>query len=73
MSETKYRTCVASAPDRDELVAEVWVEDNLLAEIRRFGKGTMIELYSNPAGGPWSLECDSLFNALAEAKVKLLT
>lgn len=71
MSTTKYEISIASVPDRDYVVAEIWVEDNLFAEIRREDTGTFIEVYPHPTGQPWSLECDRLSSILSEANARL--
>ncbi|WP_426442286.1 hypothetical protein [Bradyrhizobium genosp. P] len=48
---------IASPPDRDELVTEVWWNDQLVAEVRRSADGKQfIDLYASPSRIPWSFE-----------------
>lgn len=48
---------VASVSDRDELVTEIWWNDQLIAEVRRSPSGTrFVDLYPSPSRTPWSFE-----------------
>ncbi|MCP1731808.1 hypothetical protein ABIF38_005884 [Bradyrhizobium japonicum] len=48
---------VASASDRDELVTEVWWNEQLVAEVRRGADGKrFIDLHASPSRMPWSFE-----------------
>ena len=69
----KYDVTIASVPDRDQLVAEIWIEGILFGEVRTDALNTYVELYSRPDGKPWTFECDRLSIILSEAKTKLLS
>ncbi|MBI2685529.1 MAG: hypothetical protein HYX27_04370 [Acidobacteria bacterium] len=44
---------VASVPDRDQVVAEIWLEGKQLAEVRRANDGFLAEIYpQQPAALP---------------------
>lgn len=63
---------VASSPDRDELVAEIWWNDQMVAEVRRTGDGRrFVDLYPSPSGTPWSFVVDEWLDAIKEAKNRL--
>jgi hypothetical protein len=59
---------VASAPDRDELVTEIWWNDQLVAEVRQGSGGKrFIDLYPSPSRIPWSFEFEEWLAALRKA------
>jgi hypothetical protein len=60
---------VASGPDRDELVAEIWWDEHMVAEIRQHPDGShRIDLYPNPSRIPWSFKLLEWTNAINEAE-----
>jgi len=63
---------VASSPDRDELVTEIWWNDQLVAEVRRGsdGKG-YIDLYPSSSRTPWSFKLHEWLAAMKEAESRL--
>jgi hypothetical protein len=58
---------VASPPDRDGLVAELFTSDGQIAELRRDGMALTMEIYPRPDGAPWQVEMSQLFAAMAVA------
>lgn len=69
----KLKVQIASVPDRDNLVAEIWVGDQQLAEVSQETGTLKIEIYqrTGEARGIWEIEFDELVNALQEARNKL--
>ncbi|MBE7373547.1 MULTISPECIES: hypothetical protein [Pseudomonadaceae] len=64
---------MASVSDRDDLVAEIWQEDEMVAEIQRAPDGRFVlELYPSPNQQPWSLDLECWMAALSEAKRRLV-
>ena len=61
---------VASLPDRDRLVAELWWEDQRLAEINQ-EHGLSVELYPRQDGRPWRIPLTLLESGLTDARAKL--
>jgi hypothetical protein len=60
---------VASSPDRDELVTEIWWNDQMVAEVRRGSDGNRyIDLYPNPSRTPWSFRFEDWLAALKVAE-----
>lgn len=60
---------IASVPDRDHLVAEIWLEDEMIAEATQDDAGVFIlELYPNPNGGSWKVGLENLVQTLDIAK-----
>lgn len=60
---------LASVPDRDDLIAEIWHEDEMVAEIQRVPDGRFVlELYPSPNQKPWSFDLEDWMTALAEAQ-----
>lgn len=43
---SKFKIEITSVPDRNNLVAEIWEEDVLIAEINQEGENLEIELYN---------------------------
>ena len=77
---SKFSVEVASVPDREGVVAEVWLGDQLLAELRLEAEVVRIQLYSpngSPDGPPdgaphWDVPCDELLAALQTARARLV-
>jgi hypothetical protein len=63
---------IASVPDRDDVVAEIWWGDAMVAEVQCDASGsTKIEIYPTESHIPWSFDLTSWLAALAEAQLKL--
>ena len=62
---------IASVPDRDELVAEIWDSDDLLAEVCILGELPQIEIYPRRDHAPWKLSLTQLSEAMQAAVDKL--
>jgi hypothetical protein len=69
-SRTPFAIQLASVPDRDDLVAEVWVGQDLFAELRHESGNTWLQVYSAP-GGRWELRFEELQVALQQARDRL--
>ena len=72
MTKSKYEINIASVPDREQVVAEIWIGDVLFAELRREGTDVLVEMYPRPSGEPWVVESEWLSGIMLEAKSKLL-
>ncbi len=68
----KYRICIASPPDREYLVAEIFFDDVQWAEINRERETLEIEFYPRPDGTPWRIDYEDVLGVLHEAKQKLV-
>ncbi len=64
---------LSSVPDREDVVAEIWYEDEMLAELREEGESLVIEVYGRPGGVPWNLNYSELMAGLRRAKERLQT
>jgi hypothetical protein len=63
------RVVFASVPHRESVVAELWVGNDMLAELRREGGSEHIQIYSPPtADMPWDHAVDDLVRALDYAR-----
>ena len=63
---------IASVPDRESWVAEIWWDDKLFAEISRQRDGTpLLEIYPRDGSGLWNFVLKAFAIALAEAQSKL--
>lgn len=63
---------IASVPDRDDVVAEIWWGDAMVAELHRGASGGVaIEIYPAESYAPWSFDLASWLAVLAEAQRKL--
>jgi hypothetical protein len=63
---------LASVPDRDELVAEIWWNDQMVAEIHRGSDGDRyIDLYPSPSRIPWSFPVKEWLAAIKKADAGL--
>ena len=61
---------ITSPPDREELVAEIWDENQMIAEINQESKILKLEFYTNEK--LIKVDYDSFLMALIEAKEKLI-
>ncbi len=62
---------IADVPDRENLVAELWVGDEQMAEVNLEDKEARVALYSRKSGEPWDLEFTDILRALQLAKERL--
>jgi len=72
MTEGKTEIVIATVPDRDEAVAEIWSENSLFAELRHENGSYIFEIYPRQDGNPWIFGYDELLQMLSTAKTKLL-
>ena len=68
----KFRTTIASLPDREQLVAEILYEGVQLAEISQETNELTIQFYSHPRQKDWEFSLEEFFKVLEQAKNKLL-
>lgn len=68
----KYRICLSTPPDRDKLVAEIFIDDVQWAEINQEHTILEIEFYPRPDGQPWKIDFSNAISALNEAKGRLV-
>ncbi|MFT0137362.1 hypothetical protein ACEK07_04865 [Alcanivoracaceae bacterium MT1] len=63
---------IASSPDRDDLVTEIWWKKQMVAEVRRSPDGHFyIDLYPSPSHIPWSFSLEDWLMAIGDAKKQL--
>lgn len=65
----KFKIEITSVPDRSNLVAEIWYDENLLAEINQEEEELKVELYNTQKA---IFIFKDFIAALEEAKQKLL-
>jgi hypothetical protein len=70
---SKIEIIIADVPDRERLVAEIWSERELMAELRweADDQDCVIEIYPQRAGKPWSMPYKALVSALQQAMQRL--
>lgn len=62
---------IASVPDREKVVAELWVGDTQIAEVSNENDEMRVEFYSAPVPNQLTLSLDDLLEALAGARRNL--
>ncbi|WP_205205194.1 hypothetical protein [Azonexus hydrophilus] len=63
---------VASLPDKENVVSEVWFGNDQVAEVsNEDGQTIQIEIFSPPGRSVWSFDLDAFEVILAEAKSSL--
>jgi hypothetical protein len=67
---TSLRIQVASVPDRDDLVAEIWSGSEQVAELRKENGAPQIQLYSRQSGW-WDFPYADFVAALQTAREEL--
>jgi hypothetical protein len=68
----RMRITVASPPDRDRLVAEVFFDDIQWAEINQESDELEVEFYPRPDNRPWRVPLSIAVDALERAKAELM-
>ena len=68
----KPRICMSSPPDREKLVAEIFLGDTQWAEINQEHEALEVEFYPRPDGEPWRMDYQAVLTVLDEAKRKLI-
>jgi hypothetical protein len=63
----KIEVTVSSVPDRNNLVSEIWFENNQVAEFSNEESELVVQLYPNPSGGVWSLSAIEFSCAVQKA------
>jgi hypothetical protein len=66
-----FRISISSPPDRESLVAEVFVGNEQLAEVNREHGTWSVELYPRASGEPWRLPFEETLQVFQEAKSRL--
>jgi len=67
-----FKVELASPPDREKLVANVFFGDDQWAELNQENGVLSLELYTRPGGQFWQLSFNEVIQALAQAKRKLI-
>ena len=67
----KWRINVASSPDREYLVAEIFFGDTQWAEINQESQVLEVEFYPRPDGMPWRIPLRNAIAALGAAESEL--
>jgi len=69
--EHDFRVSVASPPDRENLVAEIFVGNEQFAEVNQEQSALHVEIYPRQNGQPWLLTVEDVTEALNQARVRL--
>ena len=72
MASETLNIALSSPPDRDELVAEIFVSSQQLAEINTQFGYFCVEIYPRQDGQPWVLDYRQFLQSLTEAKARLI-
>jgi hypothetical protein len=64
---------VASVPDREGLVAELWYDSEQWGEIFQEGAELRLALYPNPNQTFWNFDAEDAANAIRKARNRLLS
>lgn len=62
---------IASLPDRENLVAELWFGDTQWGEINQEGGSLTLEIYPHHSGKPWAFELNDVIKQVEQAKSRL--
>jgi hypothetical protein len=67
----ELRICISSPPDREKLVAEIFIGDQQWAELNQEHGTLSVQFYPRRDGQFWELSLDVVSRALSEAKRRL--
>lgn len=68
---SRFTINVATVPDRENVVVELWCGDVQFGELSSEEQGLRIEIYANPSGEPWTFSFAEVAKALEQAKERL--
>lgn len=68
---SKFKIEITSPPDRNNLVAEIWILDNHVCEINKECDYYEIEIYNPINSKFWTFTLDEFLEVLQEAKKRL--
>ncbi|AKT39221.1 hypothetical protein [Chondromyces crocatus] len=68
----EFRVTIASPPDREKLVAEIFFGDEQVAEIHQESDELQIEIYMHSSGKPWMLPYVDFMKAMSKARQRLV-
>jgi hypothetical protein len=68
----RFSIAISSPPDRERLVAEIFFEQEQVAELNTEHGPIAIELYPRQGGGPWRFDAEDFLSSLLKAKASLL-
>jgi hypothetical protein len=66
--DRRFRIQITSAPDDEELVAEVWRGEEMLAELRHEAIGVAARLFPPRDGAAWDFTMDEILGVLAHER-----
>lgn len=70
-TSAKMRISISSPPDRNFLVADIFVGNEQIAEVNRERGEFVVEIYPRQSGESWSVDFEELLDSLRAAKQKL--
>jgi hypothetical protein len=71
MADEPFSVQLASIPDHDDLVAEIWLGDKQVAELRHEADGVRLQLYDAPNRACWDVPLEDFLAALHKARERL--
>lgn len=70
-SSLELQVQIASVPDRDELVAELWAGKYQVAELAQLEGKLVLQLYAAPDGLSWEFGLDDFIRSINELRRQL--
>jgi hypothetical protein len=64
---SQFEIQVASPPNREKCVVEIWHGQNQVCEVNEEYGDPVVEIYPNPSGGPWLFDYSTFFETLQRA------
>jgi hypothetical protein len=72
MKSKTFRISISSPPDRERLVADIFVGNTQWAELNQEQGSLTLELYPRQDGKPWVFDYEEVLIALQAAKERLV-
>jgi len=63
---------IASVPDRENVVAELWYQDQLWGELSYENNEFQLEIYPSSKGEAWNFNYEKILQSIINAKEKLV-
>lgn len=71
LSALRLTVEIASVPDREGVVAELWAGGHQSAEIRHDGGAFVVQVFAPPHDSVWELSVEQIIDGLKRARERL--
>ncbi len=71
MNQGKFWVQLASVPDADAVVGELWYAEHQVAELRNMGGVSTLLIFNSKGGAWWEFDCLEFADAITQLRHRL--